>query len=466
MFENIKTKLWKLLRNKDVSLAMIVHHEGEILWHRGREIKGKYIGDGQGFSKSCLLESIKNANAFEEEDVVITADNELPESALILNIKSLMILPLGKGFFLYLDSGTKESFSKTDREVFRIMGELLGELIDRVREKQKDTGGISGNSPEINRVRELVLKYSLEDDPVLLQGETGSGKNHIAEMIHLYSGRKGKLVTINTPGIPENLFESEIFGHKKGSFTGADSDKKGLVEEAGSGTLFFDEIAEVPPSFQARLLRFIETRKYYILGGTEEKEVDVRILAATNKNLAQAIKEKQFRKDLYYRLQVLEINIPPLRERKQDIEILVMEELEHLQDKKIGKGFWETILNYDWPGNIRELKSVLRRAEILAGDTISGRDIREIVDQNCSSHRSVEHKRGKIWEEIKAGKSFWEAIKKPFLEREINRDEAKEIIRNGLREAGGRYKDLLSFFNMAPGDYHRFMAFLSDYRLR
>jgi transcriptional regulator with GAF, ATPase, and Fis domain len=469
MIESIKTKLWQLLKRKEVSLAMIFNREGEILWHRGRPIIGKTIEEGRGFSKSCLKQCINSYNVLEEKDVVVVSEvNGLPESASLLNIKSIFILPLSRGFFLYLDSGIKESFSETDREVFKIMGELLGEFIDQIREKQEDMGGISGDSEEIKRIKELVLKYSLEDEPVLLHGETGSGKTHIAELIHRYSGRKGKFITINTPGIPENLFESEVFGHKRGAFTDAVADKKGLVEEAKGGTLFFDEIVDVPSSFQARLLRFIDTRRYFILGSTEERTADVRIVAATNRDLKQAIKKKELREDLYFRLQVLELRIPPLRERRQDIRTLVLEELRNLKGKKIGQGFWEVVEKYDWPGNIRELKSVLKRAGILGGDTIRGQDIQHIINQ--SSFTGPVDKRSditvKIRQELESGKNFWEAVKKPFLERNINRDQVKEILRSGLRDAGGRYVDLLPLFNLDPGDYHRFMAFLSDYKLK
>lgn len=466
---NIKTKIWELLRKKEVSLAMIVDREGEILWHRGRDIKGRNIDDGKGFPRSCLKQSIKNGKALVEEDVAVAAEvKSLTESALILNIKNLMIMPITTDFFLYLDSGVRESFSDKDREVFQVLGELLGKSIDQIREKQDDRGDITGTSKEAAKIRELVLKYSLEEDPVLVRGETGTGKNHIAELIHRYSGRKGNFVTINTPGIPENLFESEMFGHKKGAFTDARNDKKGLVEEARGGTLFFDEIAEVPPTFQAKLLRFIETKKYFVLGGTEEKTADVRIVAATNRELTRAIKKRQFREDLYYRMQVLEINIPPLRERKQDIRALVTKEQGCLKGKEMGPGFREALENHDWPGNIRELKSVLKRAAILAGDTINGEDVKNIINQ-CSPHSSF-NKKGeiveRILEEMKAGKNFWEAVRKPFLDRDINRSQAKEIIRKGLMEAGGRYMSLLPVFNLGADEYHKFMSFLSDHQLK
>jgi transcriptional regulator with PAS, ATPase and Fis domain len=339
---------------------------------------------------------------------------------------------------------------------------------ERFIRQKPGRAAVTGNSDAIDNIRELVARYSLEQEPVLLRGETGCGKNYIAELIHRCSRRKGKFVTINTPGIPENLFESEVFGHTKGAFTGAAADKKGLVEEAEGGTLFFDEIAEVPSSFQARLLRFIETKKYFVLGNPREKKAGVRILAATNKDLERAIEEKQFREDLYFRLQVLEITIPPLRERKEDIKPLVLEEWRRLKDKPPGKGFWETLEAYAWPGNIRELKSVLKRAAILADNVVTGKDLKKIINQYSSNGLAgmENRKTGKIWRQIKEGENFWNAVKMPFLARDINRDQAKEIVIKGLTEVGGKYVDLLPLFNLDNRDYHKFMTFLRDYELR
>ncbi|NIM15749.1 MAG: AAA domain-containing protein [Candidatus Aminicenantes bacterium] len=468
MIENIKTKLWDLLKEKEVSLVMLYNKDGEILWHKGRAIIGKTIDEGEGFSKSYIKRTLKNRYSIEQEDVIISSTvSGLPESARALKVKCLMIQPVSNNFYLYIDSGIKESFTQTDREIFKFMGELLEEMIEQIKENESPFGGITGDSEEIGNIRELVLKYSLEEEPILLLGETGIGKSHIAELIHKYSGRKGKFLTIHTPGIPESLFESEIFGHKKGAFTDARSDKKGFVDEARGGTLFFDEISEVPISFQAKLLRFIETRKYVVLGEPTERKADVRIVAATNKDLHQAIERKEFREDLYFRLHVLEIEIPPLRKRSKDIKPLVMEMQELLKGKEIGKGFWEALAHYDWPGNIRELITVLTRAGILLDSPITGTDIREIIKQTRCK-RAVDQQMERIeqiWGDIQAGKSFWDMVKKPFLDRDLNREEVKEIIRRGLTQANGKYKNLLQLFNLKDSEYKRFMKFLNGNRL-
>lgn len=471
MIDSLKTKLWDLLKEKDVSLAMLYNKKGEILWHKGRNIKGNTIEKGEGFSKSYIKKSLTNNVGIEIENVTVaSSDINFPQSASLLNVKALIIQPVGNGFFLYIDSGTKESFAAADKEVFKVIGQLLGMVIDRIRKSETGIGGISGKSDEIENIRELVLKYSLEEEPILLLGETGVGKSHIARLIHQFSGRKGEFVTIHTPAVPDNLFESEIFGHKKGAFTDARSDKKGFVDEAQGGTLFFDEISEVPVSFQAKFLRFIESKKYMVLGDPVEKEADNRIIASSNRNLAEAINKGQFREDLYYRLQVLEINIPPLRERREDLKALVMENLQYLKGKEIGSGFWEVILNYDWPGNVRELITVLTRAGILLDSPITGKAIQDIIYFDPSKKAAVvptkKDKIQQIFQDIESGKDFWEVVRKPFLNHDLNRNEVKAFMAEVLEKQSGKYKNVLAPLNIKEEDYKKFLNFLNDNDLK
>ncbi len=469
MIEAIKTKIWKILQEKDVSLAMIYDRDGDILWHRGREIKGSNIHSGEGFSKSLIRQSLNTPGTFEQEHVVIESSlYGLPESACKMLVKSLIIQPAGDCCFLYIDSGVKHSFSTTDREIFKCLGELLGEMIHILTLKsENETGSITGASAGIKKIREKVIKYSLEDKPLLLLGETGVGKSHIAELIHRYSGRKGKFVTLHTPGIPDNLFESEIFGYKKGAFTDAKENKRGLVDEAAGGTLFFDEISEIPISFQARLLRFIDTQKYTVLGETVERKADVRILAATNKDLHQALKNKEFREDLYYRLHILEIEIPPLRERKDDIEALVLENKELLKGKEFGTGFWDAIYNHDWPGNIRELITVLTRAGIQCDGAISGDDIRDLINltQNKKSAVAWEDKSEALWKEILAGKEFRAAVWGPFIHRDIDRRTVTGLLKRAYDEGKQNFKQMIKILNMDTKDYHTFMSLMRKYNI-
>lgn len=471
MIESLKTKLWDVLEKKEVSLAMLYNKKGEISWHKGRAIKGKTIHDGEGFSKSYIKRSLNDNTGIEKENVTVTSSNfNLPESLYILNVKALIIQPVGDSFFLYIDSGTKRSFNEADREVFKVIGQLLGIMIERIRRSQAGAGGITGKSDNIENIRELVLKYSLEEQPILLLGETGVGKSHIANLVHRYSGRKGEFITVNTPGIPANLFESEIFGHKKGAFTDAKTDKKGFVDEAAGGTLFFDEISEVPVSFQAKFLRFIETKKYQVLGDPVEREANVRIIAATNKDLSEAIKRGEFRDDLYYRLQVLEIKIPPLRERKEDLKALVMENQHYLKGKEIGRGFWEVILNYNWRGNVRELITVLTRAGILLDSPITGEGLRDIIDYGRGKKTltlpAKSDKIQQVFKEIEAGKDFWAVVRKPFLNHDLNRDEVKGFLAEVLEKNAGKYKNILGSLNIEEQDYKKFLNFINDNALK
>lgn len=468
MIESIKAKIWALLKEKEVSLAMIYNKNGDILWSKGRDIVGRNIHEGEGFSKTYVLQSLSSTDTCEQEYVIIESSSQnFPQSAFRLFVKSLIIQPVSDQYFLYVDSGRKHSFNDTDREVFHTLGELLGEMINNIRNSSGEIVGITGDSEEIKKIRDQVLRYSLEDQPVLLLGETGVGKSHIAELIHIYSGRKGKFVTIHTPTIPDNLFESEVFGHKKGAFTDAKTDKKGLVEEAAQGTLFFDEISEVPVTFQAKLLRFIETRKYMILGGTTEIESDVRIVTATNRDLHQAIEMKEFREDLYYRLHILEIEIPPLRKRKQDMKALVMEKMELLKGKEPGTGFWEAVYNHNWPGNVRELITVLIRAGIHCENPVTGTCISRIIDQTHykKSADLQENRLDRIWESIKEGKDFWETVWQPFIDRDIDREAIKEFLKDAYGKSRHSFKKMAEKLNLDKRGYHTLMSLMRKYKI-
>jgi Response regulator containing CheY-like receiver, AAA-type ATPase, and DNA-binding domains len=247
-----------------------------------------------------------------------------------------------------------------------------------------DWTNIIGRSPAMQEIFGTISRVAPTRATVLLCGESGVGKDLIARAIHYHSPRRDRpFVKINCTAIPENLMESELFGYEKGAFTGATSSKPGKFEQADGGTVFLDEIGDVPPSIQVKLLRILQEREFERLGSNKTRQIDVRVLAATNADLRAALEEGRFREDLYYRLNVMPINIPPLRERKEDIPFLA----EHFVRKFskdlgspvtcISSGAMQKLLEYHWPGNVRELENVIERSLVLcSGQTLEAADIR------------------------------------------------------------------------------------------
>jgi two-component system response regulator HydG len=233
--------------------------------------------------------------------------------------------------------------------------------------------GLVGKSPAFQKMLGSVDRVAPTDTTVLLLGESGTGKEMIAHTIHDRSRREaGPFVPVECTGLPESLFESELFGHVKGAFTGASSEKLGLVEAAAGGTLFLDEIGDIPLSDQVKLLRLLETRKFRRVGSTEAKTADFRLVCATNKNLAEMVSDGQFREDLYYRLDVFEIVLPPLRERREDLALLVAGMLQNLDSRlEFSPDAIRCLDAYPFPGNIRELRNIVERAVLMCdGDRI------------------------------------------------------------------------------------------------
>jgi transcriptional regulator with PAS, ATPase and Fis domain len=240
-------------------------------------------------------------------------------------------------------------------------------------ESKSSFSKIIGKSSAIHKMIEMSKKVAVTDTTVLLLGETGTGKELLAEAIHLASRRrKGPFIAINCAAIPKDLQESELFGHKKGSFTGANTDKKGYFEVADRGTIFLDELGEMSPDLQAKLLRALENKNINRVGDTTPIPIDVRIVAATNRELLSESKDLEFRKDLYYRLSTFTIDLPALRERRDDIDLLTTHFVKTNCEKlnkgqlRVSREFMVALKNYSWPGNIRELKNVIERAVILA----------------------------------------------------------------------------------------------------
>lgn len=319
-------------------------------------------------------------------------------------------------------------------------------------------GGIVGKSPSIINLIQMIIKIADSPSNVLITGESGTGKELVARAIHNYGHRKDRpFVAINCSAIPEGLFESEMFGHLKGSFTGAISNKEGIFETANGGTVFLDEIGDIPPNFQVKLLRVLEDKSVKRVGGTQEAKVDVRIVAATNRDLKKAVAEGTFREDLFYRLDVIPVEMPPLRERKDDIPLLTeyfLSKYSRLVGREI-KGLtpeaMQKMINFPWKGNVRELENVIERAATLGvGSTIEEQAIDECLQ------RGIPYK-VPVSTDIPAGgldmEGFLMEIEKNFLIKALNmsrgvKKDAADLLHLDLRSL--RYR--LAKYNLSKDE--------------
>jgi DNA-binding NtrC family response regulator len=314
---------------------------------------------------------------------------------------------------------------------------------------------------------------------ILITGESGVGKEVLARYIHAQSLRSEKrMVTINCAGVPETLLESELFGHVRGSFTGAHRDSRGLLEAAHGGTVLLDEIGEMSVRMQTLLLRFLETGEIQRVGAEwAERVLDVRLISATNRNLLNETRRKAFREDLYYRIKVVHLVVPPLRERIDDIPALFDYYLRFASENarvpvcSIAPEALVKLRAYSWPGNIRELRNVAERLALRC----SGRDI-TVADlpldvlpgQSSAAGAPLPHAGASPADEYyermaQGGESFWTVVYEPFMHRDVTRDTVRQLIRRGLSETRGNYGKLTRLFNLAPGDYKRFLSFLQKH---
>ena len=338
----------------------------------------------------------------------------------------------------------------------------------------RDGREIVGRSKAMRQIMEKLLSIADLKTTVLLQGESGTGKELIAWALHDFSVRKkGPFIAVNCASFPPDLVENELFGHVRGSYTGADSAREGLFEAASGGTIFLDEISTLSPQLQPRLLRVIENKTVRPLGATTERYVDTRIVAASNQDLEKLVRDGVFREDLFYRLDALRIEIPPLRKRKEDIRHICFHFLRHITSedrKEISEEALERLTRYNYPGNVRELLNIMENLVCFsASKTIQSYDIDKCIsfrypDQPPAGRQSKVE--SIIFSLARGEIDFWEGVRTPFIEREINRAEVKEIVSGGLKECEGSYKKLLNFFNLPSNQYKKLLiAFIKYFPL-
>jgi len=350
-----------------------------------------------------------------------------------------------------------------------------------------------GSGPALAQLRSDIESAARSDSKVLVSGETGVGKEVVARMIHSRSNRRRfSFLAVNCAGLTDDLLESELFGHVRGSFTGAYRDKPGLASLADRGTLFLDELGEMSPRMQGVLLRFLETGEIHPVGSDRlEQRADVRVVAATNRDLLARIASGHFREDLYYRLNVIQVGIPPLRVRGQDILEIFSHYLtlycrtQGADVPPLAPATEAVLLGYRWPGNVRELKNIAERlalrqiegivlpqhlpAEMLeAGPAASRTSLLLPTGGNAATAQPGSSVRwiaaDAAWEEMmRGGRSFWTVVHPRFINRELTKADVREIIKRGLEQTQGSYRKLVDLFHLPQTDYKRFLAFLSQH---
>ena len=382
-----------------------------------------------------------------------------------------------------------------------------------------------GQSVALRDLKEEIAQVANSDAKVLITGESGTGKELVAHEIHLQSARSNRpFIPVNCAGLTETLLESELFGYVKGSFTGAYRDRPGKLESADHGTIFLDEIGEMTPRMQGILLRFLETGEVQKVGSDRiDRRVNVRVIAATNRNLTEMVAQGQFREDLFYRINVVHLCVPPLRARRDDIPMLVEHFLTRFMAKRAsrigqpgngarngngngngnghgqsgqgqnghgenGNGAGEAaadtasdtlrpmsvppevlavLIEHSWPGNVRELENVMERLVVTGrSDTIRVGDLPiELRTQPGAPPQAMKERRRTISDDlyrrvVKEGESFWTVVYPLYMQREITKSNVREVVRRGLEDARGNYKIVAKMFNLGADDYKRFLNFL------
>ncbi len=392
------------ISNLNAERGVIALKEGKrILPAVAREFTQKDLSDLTEISSSIINQVLSEQKPALIHDALET-DFKSAQSVIMHSIQSVLCVPmisrekiLG---VIYVDSRSRKGvFTQDDLDFLSAFSLQAAIAVENARLKKllmeenkylktelvKTTRfeSIIGRSAQMSKVFDLMQKVLNSNIPVLIEGETGTGKEVVARALHYNGARqKGKFVALYCGSVPETLLESELFGYKKGAFTGAVTDKKGLFEEADKGTLFLDEIIDVSLSIQAKLLRVLQEGEFRRVGETLSRKADVRIISASNRKIDQAVKDGKFREDLFYRIQGLTINLPPLRDRGDDILLLANHFLGHYAQKenKIIKGFnpqsKEMLLSYHWPGNVRELENAVARAcALTSSDKITTEDL-------------------------------------------------------------------------------------------
>jgi len=341
---------------------------------------------------------------------------------------------------------------------------------------------LTGTSQAVRMLEQEIEWAGRCDSKVLITGESGVGKEVVARLIHACSARRGApMLAINCAGIPDSLLESALFGHERGSFTGAFQERQGLFAAAHQGTLFLDEVCEMTPRMQVLLLRFLESGETQRVGADKPNaHLDVRVIAATNKDMRKRVAAGEFREDLFFRLNVVQVIVPPLRDRPEDIPALLDHFLGLYSAQRgiavptLAPSARERLVSYHWPGNVRELRNAIESAMLRVQGAIL--DIESLPPQFAQPTQPAQVLRTpgqpvaapsvaqRLFDQIvTGGESFWSVVYEPFMARDITRQDVREIVRLGLQQTFGSYRILVKSFHMQPDEYKRFLTFLRTF---
>ena len=355
---------------------------------------------------------------------------------------------------------------------------FLGDVALQVRAFSVEAWGeshaveMAGRDPSYLALLAKLLRVAPHDEPVLIMGESGSGKEALAQALYLLGMRRGRpFVSVNCPQYQDgHLTVSELFGHRKGSFTGAIVDRKGCFETADGGVIFLDEIADLHMSAQVMLLRALAAGEFQPLGSDRARQVNVRVIAATNRPLDKLMVAEEFRHDLFFRLRYFLLTVPPLRARGDDWQLLLHYALEKLHArygvaKRFSRESLDLLSRYDWPGNVRQLMSVATVGYALCeGDVIEPGDFAEQLDSHGASQADSAED---LYERIMSRREdFWKVVHDAFIARDLNRSQVRAFIAKGLADAKGSYRELVALLGLPRASYHKFMDFLRHHRLK
>ena len=348
--------------------------------------------------------------------------------------------------------------------------QLKKKVRDALEQRRLREYTILGDSPQIKEVRERITRVAPTNSTILITGESGTGKELVARAIHSQSKRSARpFVALNCGALPETLLESELFGHEKGAFTSADSTKKGLVETAERGSIFLDEIGEMSLMMQVKLLRFLQERRFRRVGGTEEQDVDVRVITASNQDLAKMVETGDFRRDLFYRVNVIKVDVPPLRERKEDI-LLLAQHFVNKFNRQMGKelkglapGAKRTLKSYTWRGNVRELENVIERAVALEDSDMVQAESLDLGDIPGQDRRSAQHTAGDPSAAVGRASEGPERLPESgFVLDEHIQNIEREYLAQALQQAGGVKVRAAGLVGMS---FRSFRYYLKKYHL-